>query len=378
MNQDEFEFKTRRTNRNRRLKELKRLIEKKKFLIATKKTDKLSLTQLQESLRENEQEAKQLNISLISDARLLSLIKQLSEKVIKESKIDDDLASLNELEYNRRFDSLIGNLSTTVYYFLTNKGYDKTLKGKNKELNKIICDRIYYYLQSGFETQEIKSNRNDSKSNSMKRTKQTPHSKNYDKEIGKYIEAYLRFYRKSTNHEKELSHKYLAKAIGFSGSTLSRRFNEEAESFLTRFKTSIAEILNPKFKSTVDIKITSESDKEILIKLNHEIELKHSELTNKTYLLEKQKELNIKPGKDKDGKEIPRQFPVPENEELIIESNVDRTCDNCRKKYKVTITEDNDPEKWEKAAKNDPTFYRKLVCSDECYSELLKKKEIKS
>ena len=216
--------------------------------------------------------------------------------------------------------------------------------------------------------------------------------KNYDAEIDKLIKFHLRFFKDENNRNKKIKYKLYARNLGKGSATITRRFRDDK--FLKRIIERIELMLSKDFPNTLGGWNLSQTEQELLIILLKETETKRLSLSRKGIINESSKEMTSNQAKSKDGSEIPSQSTYKEstisdkaskrgeygNEKenifsaLDVATELERRCNNCNKKYKVIITEDDDLEKWEKEAEKDHPLYRKLVCSDNCYEELLKQK----
>jgi len=292
-----------------------------------------------------------------------------------------------------RYPELNEFISEQVYHYKENNKVisRKAIQGeitiKYKEYRrklKWIASEIEFW-ENTTNNEEIDTSKNGAKSSA-----QNTRSKNYDREIEKYIKATFRFYRKPENHGKHPDQKYYAKKIGFSETTLSNRLTKTPK-FINRMITIINEWLDHKFAETPDGRTLSPDEQDILLHLLYDMKDRQGKLERQAFTVMLSKEKLNKTVTSKEGEALSSQSSLKAStmsdkashkgeyggekedyfSELDAPTKIERVCNNCGKNYDTYIVEDDDFNKWENQAMEKPELFRRLVCSEECYRKLL-------
>jgi len=261
-----------------------------------------------------------------------------------------------------------------------NKSFEQ-LKRINYFSNVIGLFDAWYY-DNGLDSEETPFG--------FKPSKGKEHELNFDKEINDYISYYLKFYGREENKNKLLHRKEVAKFIGMSGSTISRRFNAQAPKFLPIFIQSLKDMRDDDFQKMMNRKSLNDNQKNILLQLEDEIQIEIRKLYKRKEDFKATKEKVGRAGNlntDQIQTEKTRSDKASSEAEygdskeaffsdLDGEKVIKRPCNNCKKEYPVPIVDDNDIKYWEKEAKKYPEFYGYLTCSDECRDILIEKNKV--
>lgn len=167
-------------------------------------------------------------------------------------------------------------------------------------------------------------------------------------------------------------------------STLSRRLSGNNSSiFLPKLEDKIEEIFKPEAFENAIGRLIEENDKDLLSHLAIDVKDRIANISKrKDWPIKRSKEKHLKIYKYEEGKEYTPQLDeysknaVNFFDEIEEGTEAERRCNNCKKIYNIYISEDTDFEEWGKAAKQIPQYYRKLVCSDECYKKLLEQNDL--
>jgi len=207
---------------------------------------------------------------------------------------------------------------------------------------------------------------------------------NYNYEVTSYIKANLRFYRNPQNEGEHPTQEQLAGLMKMDDSSLSRRLTGvNAPVFLPKLQIKIDEVFKTEpFENAIG-RPQEDDDKNILSHLAIDINDKIAKMKiGMDSPIKRSKEKRLEIYKDEAGNEYSPQLDEHSKKVVNFFDEIDegtdlkRICDYCDKEYNIYISEDSDLEEWGKAAKKKPQYYRKLVCSDECYKKLLEQNNL--